>query len=158
MKKIIFLLLIPFFVWAQGPYMSKYSYPLKYPDTLFKADTLSGGWVFIGDNIGSETFGVILDTDSGIDSLVAITVQCMVGVNPFKDAAGQVMDDSVVASGKGWMTIGTIDSTCIADSVAWLYPLSTEPWWNFYDIVKFRLISPATNDTCILKKDVLAGQ
>ncbi len=160
MKRIIFLLLIPIFVLAQGIYSPKFADPFKVPDTLFHADTITGGWMNIGTALGSVTFGIILDTDSGIDSLVAVNLSAQVGISSFQNAAGQGLDDSVCArpDSVGWMSIGTIDSVCIADSIAWLYPISTKTWWNYFDIIRFRLITAATNDTCFVIKAKLLEQ
>lgn len=156
MKRLIFLLLIPVFLFGQ--YDAKRSIPIMYPDTLKQADTVTGGWNYVGNHVGAVTFGIILDTDSGIDSLVPVTVQAKVNLDAFKNATGSVFDDSVATSTTGWMFVGTIDSTCIADSVAWLKPMSALAWWNYLAWIKFRLITPATNDTCFIIKSVLESQ
>lgn len=158
MKKLLFLLLIPILLFGQ--YDAKRLIPFLYPDTLKQADTITGGWLFVGNHIGAETFGIILDTDSGIDSLVAITLQAKVNLDDFKNAPGSVFDDSVYAAADstGWMNVGTIDSICIADSTAWLKPMSSLSWWNYVSWIKYRLISPATNDTCFIIKSVQLGQ
>ena len=156
MKKIIFLLLIPIFVWAQGEYAPKLLIPFM-RDTLKQADTVSGGWCFIGDKVGALTLGLIFDTDSGIDSVVNLTLQARVAMDDFL-ATGGVLDDSITVGTGGWMTLATVDSACITDSAAWYLDLSNENWWSWFDEIKFRLISPATNDTCIILKGILKGQ
>lgn len=157
MKKLILLIFIPVLLFGQGPYSPKTQFPF-YRDTLFVADTVTGGWCYIGDKIGAQTFGIILDSDSGIDSVVAITVQARLSFDDFLSANGGALDDSAGTSAVGWMTLGTIDSTFISDSLAWYLPLADETWWTWFDWIRFRLISPATNDSCWVVKAVLKGQ
>ncbi len=155
--KILIFLLIPLLLFGQ--YDAKRSIPIMYPDTLKQADTVTGGWNYIGNHAGHRaTFGIILDTDSGVDSLVGVKVQAKVNLDAFKNATGSVFDDSVANSTTGWMNVGTIDTTCISDSVAWLLSMDSFAWWDYIAWVKFRLITPATNDTCFIIKSVLESQ
>lgn len=160
MKKLYFLLSISLFLIsicpanAQDEYLPKNMIPFNTTDTLTQADTLTSGWQFIGDKLGSLTFGIVFDFLG--DSVSDLSFKAQIKLS---DMPAGVWDDSLAAGDTtGWMDIADIDSICIADSLGWYYPLSDEDWWNWIDYIRFRIISPAAHDSTMVTKCRLRGQ
>jgi hypothetical protein len=154
--KILIFLLVPFALFGQM-YEPDMQTPFMATDTLYRgADTVTSSWCYVGKLEGAAALGLLFDPLG--DSTCDFGLQARLRMSGFTEGGGFL--DSLTANTDAlqWLSIGTIDSSIIKDSVSVYIPLSKYDWWNFIDYIQFRLISSAFHDRTVIKRAKLRGR